>query len=211
MKHNRFLLFTLVAIILAALMGSTHTVGSVVKAQPELLQLAHNKPDQTVSVIVQKSGNTDSLEVEVEKLGGRVAGSLDIINSFYAEMTAEAAVELSRLGAVRWVSLDAEMASSACSQCVDTKNLANSYIYTIRADKVWNDPAHLQGQGIGVAVVDSSINRMGSLHEHGKDARWQMSALTDYSKTLQTGTAGTHVSSVMGGDGSRSNGKYIGI
>jgi serine protease AprX len=195
-------------------MGSTHTVGSTVKAQPELLQLAYNNPDQTVSVIVQKVGQTNSPETEAEKLGGRVVGSLSIINSFSAEMTAEAAAELSRMASVRWVSLDAEMESSACAQCVDTKNLANSYITTIRADKIWNDPAYLQGKGIGVAVVDSGINPNGDLYTNMgvnrqvADVRFN----SDYNQNTSDGYGhGTHISSVVGGDGSESNGKYIGV
>ena len=214
MKLNRFLQFTLVAIILATLMGSTYTVSSTAKAQQELLQLAHNKPDQTVSVIVQKNSKTDLPEAQAEKLGGKISGDLSIINSFYAEMTATAAVELSRSEAVHWVSLDAKIASTTCAQCVDTSNLANSYISTIRADKVWNSSTYLQGQGIGVAVVDSGINPNGDLYTKAGVNR-QVANIrfnSDYNQNTSDGYGhGTHVSSVLGGDGSESNSKYIGV
>jgi serine protease AprX len=214
MKHNRFFLFALVAMILVALVGSTNTVGFVAKAQPELLQLAGATPAQTVSIIVQKNDASNLPEAEVEKLEGEIAVDLSIINSFSAEMTAEAAVELSRMESVRWVSLDAKMASSACAQCIDTKYLASSYIPTIRADKVWNDPALLQGQGVGVAVVDSGINLSGDLFTNTGTSRLVTNVRfnTDYNQSATDGYGhGTHVSSVLGGDGSDSNGKYIGV
>ena len=214
MKHYRFLQFTLVAIILMALMGSTQTVGSIAKAQPELLQLAYSKPDQTVSVIVQKNSKTNSPEAQVEKLGGKVAGDLSIINSFYAEMTAEAATELSRTESVRWVSLDAKVTSSGCTQCIDTKNLANSYIGTIRADKVWNNSSSLQGQSIGVAVVDSGVNPNGDLYTNMGVNRQIANVRfnTDYNQNTSDGYGhGTIVSSIVGGDGSDSSGKCIGV
>jgi len=214
MKHNRFLQFTLAAIILMALVGSTHTVGSAAKTQPELLQLAYSNPAQTVSVIVQKNGETDSPEVQAEKLGGKVVGDLSIINSFYAEMTAKAATELSQMESVRWVSLDAETVSTACTQCIDTKNLASSYISTIRADKAWNDSAYLQGKGVGVAVVDSGINPNGDLYTNAGTNRQTANIRfnSDYNQNTSDGYGhGTHVSSIVGGDGSESNGKYIGV
>ena len=214
MKHNRFIQVTLIAILLMALMGSTYTVGSIAKAQPELLQLALNDPDQPVSVIVQKVGQTNSPETLVEELGGKVAGSLSIINSFYAEMDAEAAVELSRVESVRWVSLDAKVESSGCSQCIDTKNLANSYISTISADKVWNEKPYLQGQGIGVAVIDSGLNPNGDLYTNMGVNRQIANVRfnTDYNQNTSDGYGhGTIVSTIVGGDGSDSNGKYIGV
>ena len=215
MKHNRFLQFALIAIVLVTLMGSTHTAGSAVKAQPELIQLAQNKPHQTVSLIIQKIGNTNSPEAQVEKLGGSVTRNLSIINSFSAEMTAEAAAELSRMETVRWVSLDARVTSSACSQCVDTANLANnSYIYTIRADKAWNSTPYPQGKNVGIAIVDSGINSSGDLYTNMGVNR-QVANIrfnTDYNQNTSDGYGhGTHVSSVAAGDGSDSNGKYIGV
>jgi len=216
MKHKRFFQFSLIAIVVMTLMGSTYTntVGSIAKAQPELLQLARTNPAQTVSVIVQKDGQTNSPETQVKKLGGKIAGDLSIINSFTAEMTAEAAIELSRAESVHWVSLDAEVMSSVCTQCIDTKNLTSAYINTIRADNVWNGSSYLQGQGIGVAVVDSGINPNGDLYTNTGTNR-QVANIrfnTDYNQNTSDGYGhGTITSSIVAGDGSDSNGKYIGV
>ena len=214
MKHNRFFQFVLIAIILAATMGSTHTVAFNTKAQSDLLQLAQNSPNQAVSVIVQKIGNSNSPELQVEHLGGRIVSNLSIINAFSAEMTTETAVELSRMESVRWVSLDAKVVSSYCSQCIDTSNLASAYNSTIHADNVWNTSPYLQGQGVGVAVVDSGINPNGDLYTNMGVNRQIANVYfnTDYNQNTSDGYGhGTHVSSVVAGDGSDSGGKYIGV
>jgi len=214
MKQNRIFIFALIVMTLVTLTGSNHTVGSTAKAQPELIQLAQNRPGQMVFVIVQKVGAANSPETQVRKLGGAVAGDLNIINAFYAELTAEAAVEVSRAESVRWVSLDAKINTSGCSQCIDTKNLTNSYISSIRADKVWNSSPYLQGQGIGVAVVDSGINPNGDLYTNMGVNRQVANVRfnTDYNQNTSDGYGhGTLISSVVGGDGSDSDGKYIGV
>jgi serine protease AprX len=90
----------------------------------------------------------------------------------------------------------------------------NAYIGAIRADKVWNRAPYLQGQGIGVAVVDSGVNPNGDLYtlmgvnREVADIRFN----TDYNQNPTDGYGhGTHVSGIVGGDGSESNGKYIGV
>ena len=97
---------------------------------------------------------------------------------------------------------------------MDTTNLANAYIRAIQADQVWNNSPYLQGQGIGVAVVDSGINPNGDLYtpmgvnRQVADVRFN----TDYNQNTSDGYGhGTHVASIVGGDGSDSGGKYIGV
>lgn len=214
MKYNRFFQFALITIILFTVAGSTHPVTKETKAQPELIQMALFKPDQSVSIIVQKNNTSNSAEMEVKKLGGKVTKYLHIINAFQAVMTTESAVKLSKTETVRWVSLDAKVASSYCSQCIDTSNLASAYNSTIHADSVWNVSPYLQGQGVGVAVVDSGINPNGDLYTNMGVNRQIANVRfnTDYNQNTSDGYGhGTHVSSVLAGDGSDSNGKYIGV
>lgn len=214
MKSPRIIL---ILFFIVMLIGQGNTVAEhtlTAKAQPDLLQIASENPSQPVSVIVQKLGQTDQAEAQVAKLGGHVTQNLGMINAFAAEMTAQSAVELSRTETVRWVSLDAPVVSTACSQCIDTANLASAYIDTIRADKVWNTSPYLQGRNIGIAIVDSGINPNGDLYtktglnRQVADVRFN----TDYNQNTSDGYGhGTHVSSVAAGDGSDSNGKYIGV
>ena len=82
------------------------------RIQPLLVQLAAQDPEQTVSVIVQKSVKDDRVEQAVGALGGMVTKDLNIINAFAAEMMAKDAARLTNVAGVRWVSLDAPTAST---------------------------------------------------------------------------------------------------
>jgi serine protease AprX len=186
----------------------------IAKAQPILMQMAANDQNQIISVIVQKMDGTTSAENQAIKLGGKVTQDLSIINAFSAEMTAGAALEIARSSNVRWVSFDAPVMSTACTQCIDTSKLATAYVRSIRADQVWNNSPYLQGQGIGVAVVDSGINSNGDLFTSAGINR-QVADVRFNSDSNQTATDGyghgTHVASILGGDGSESGGQYIGV
>ena len=207
-------LLMITILVLSTLGFSASQQDAFAKAQPELQELAAQNPGQMVRVIAQMMAGAQGVEVQVAQLGGKVTTYLHIINAFAAEMTADAALELARSKSIRWVSLDGRMESSGCTQCIDTKNLANNYIDVIRADEVWNNSKFLQGKGIGVAVVDSGINPNGDLYTNMgvnrqvADIRFN----TDYNQNTSDGYGhGTHVSNVLAGDGSDSNGKYIGV
>ena len=58
-----------------------------------------------------------------------------------------------------------------CTQCVDTGNLVNVYNRAIGADRLWNAPGYLQGQGVTVAVVDSGLGNKADLQVYGGGAR----------------------------------------
>ncbi len=184
------------------------------RIQPILQTIANQDPGNLVSVIVQKLPGAQGLEAKVQRLGGRLTADLGMINAFAAELPASAAVELSTDPAVRWVSLNAQMQSTWCSQCIDTTNLANAYIGTIKASNVWNTAPYLQGQGIGVAVIDSGVNPNGDLYTLMGVNREIDSVRfnSDYNQSVYDGYGhGTHVAGVIAGDGSESQGKYIGV
>ncbi len=91
-------------------------LAGALRAQPELLQIAAVKPEQPVQVIVQKAGADSAAEDLTVSLGGSVTRDLHIINAFAAEMSAQAARELSASSLVRWISLDAKMEQSSTGQ-----------------------------------------------------------------------------------------------
>ena len=128
------------------------------RVHPALITLASEQPNAQVNVIVQRSGAEAGFEAIVTRLGGRVTRNLALINAVVVQLPAHAVTELGRAPGVRWVSLDSVVQSSLCFWCVDTSHLESAYISTIGADKVWNRAPYLQGQRIGVAVVDSGIS-----------------------------------------------------
>ena len=125
--------FLITACLLFTAVDSIPQQAPVAKAQPQLVQMAADQPSTLVQVIVQKAAGTTGTEERVSALGGKITQDLRIINAFAAEMSARDAVQLSKAGDVRWVSLDGVMKSSVCSQCVDTSKLANAYIGAIRS------------------------------------------------------------------------------
>jgi len=95
---------------------------------------------------------------------------------------------------------------------VDTSALLNAYNQSIKADQVWD--LGFQGSAVTVAVVDSGINPNGDLYtamgvnRQKADVRFN----SDYNQNTSDGYGhGTHVASTVGGDGSESGGKYIGV
>jgi serine protease AprX len=212
-KIAHFFLAALVCLLAVA--GAPVAVGDAVpRAQPAVLALAAAQPEALFSVIVQKAGPGTRAEAAVTRLGGRVTQAWHIINAFAAMVPGKAVRELAGSDGVQWVSYDAPVATTACAQCVDTTTLKNAYIQAIHADRVWNNAPYRQGQGIAVAVVDSGINPNGDLYTNlgvnrqVADVRFN----TDYNQTATDGYGhGTHVASVIAGDGSESGGQYIGV
>jgi hypothetical protein len=75
------------------------------RVQSVLFELAAARPDEVVSVIVQKAMTDSSVEELVARLGGTVTRDLPA-NAFAAELPAQAILELARAEEVSWVSLD---------------------------------------------------------------------------------------------------------
>ena len=216
MKIRRIIQFLLVSILVLGAFGSVIPQGvNAAHAHPLLVELASEEPGQMVRVIVQKMPGAQGVEALVTGLGGKVTQDLSIINAFAAEMNAQTAVKLSHANTVRWVSPDAAVLQpSYCPQCIVTNNLVNTYIRAINADKMWNRAPYTQGQGVGVAIIDSGINPSGDFYtvmgvnRQVANVRFN----SDYNQNTSDGYGhGTHVASIAGGDGSDSNGLYIGV
>lgn len=211
-----WLLLSLVMIItmLSAAVGASTPSTVRAHAQPELLQLAARQPRQVLSVIVQMIANPAGLDGMITRLGGKVTAHLSIIRALAADIPAEGVLQLASNPGVRWVSLDSIMQPSACSQCIDTSKLASAYISAIQANKIWNAAPYDQGQGIGVAIVDSGVNPTGDFYTNSGTNR-QIANIrfnSDYNQSTSDGYGhGTHVASIVAGDGSDSSGKYIGV
>lgn len=174
---------------------------------PLLAQLAVESPEQAVAVIVQKAGSSDRAEKLAARLGGTVTKDLRIINAFAAEMTANAASRLAANPSVRWVSLDApvERSGGGGGGGSGSTTPKNYYLDTLGVKQVW--ALGLQGQGIGVAVIDSGI----SLDpDFSYLSRFQ--SFNSNSNTINDVYGhGTHVAGIIGGNGAGSSGAFQGV
>lgn len=208
-----FLRTLLIALIIVPFIDASF-LSTPVRVQAALLAFANQQPTKQVKLIVQRLGYGAEAEKLVAHLGGRVTDELSIINAFVAELPAQAALALGRSPAVRWVSLDSTMQSSQCSACISTTNLASAYTRTINADKVWNRSPNLQGQGIGVAIVDSGVQPQQDFYTVSGQNRLVTSVAFNSGYNLSPNDGyghGNHVAGIIGSNGSRSNGAYIGV
>jgi serine protease AprX len=210
-----FSLVVLLVLVIACTPGTRPAVAAA-RAQPELLALATEQPSVRVAVIVQQLPGAHESKALVAQLGGMVTQDLHIINGFAAELPAGAALELARAEGVRWVSLDTPVVrSTSCDPCVSDARLTNAYIGAVRANRVWKQgPKHYQGQGIGVAVVDSGITDQVDFYTPTGGARIIAAVQfnDDANRTPFDGYGhGTHVAGIIGGDGELSGGAYIGV
>jgi serine protease AprX len=177
------------------------------KAHPALLKLAFEDPAQQVAVIVQKLAQDSHLEKWVAAHSGKVTKDLSIINAFAAQMSAGTALELARSPQVRWVSLDAPVQdSSGPDGPVNTSQLLNTYNRAINADDLWNDG--YQGSSVTVAVIDSGMSK----HNDIKARIVDNVKTNSYPVTTNDSFGhGTHIAGIIGGNGTNSNGSYIGV
>jgi serine protease AprX len=184
---------------------------------PLLLEAATHDPARLVDIIVLKSARTGDPDKLVQSLGGTVTQQLGMINAFAAQIPAGAISRLAQAGSIRSISPNAPVhetgTPSSCSQCIPTDNLVSAYPQAVGATRLWNAAPYLQGQGVTVAVVDSGIN--GS-HQDLQTANGATRVVVnkEFSDSTNTGDGyghGTHVAGIIGGDGDRSSGGYIGI
>ncbi len=203
--------------LLVALIPIVPRLEAAPRAQPELIALAQQQPKAIIGVIVQKNETSTDVEQRVAQLGGTVTLDLHIINAFAAQLTARASIVLAQMQGVRWVSLDAPAVKpSACNACVDTTKLKSVYDSAIGADRVWNEgPKYLQGQGVGVAVVDSGVNPTDDYYYTVSGRSRLVTSVTfnnGHNQSVFDGYGhGQHVAGVIGGNGRLLGGTYIGV
>ncbi len=187
-------------------------------AQPALLEMAAAQPGSRLAVIVQKAGTSGDVEGLVKALGGTVTRDLRIINAFAAELPGWAVSAVAQAAGVRWVSWDAPMVKSGGP--IDTGSLQSAFIQTVGADRVWNEgPAYLQGQGVGVAVVDSgNCQNNGEPCDSVTDASGQSHVVAAVSVMTDNGGNpydffghGSLIEGIVGGTGLGSAGRYFGV
>jgi serine protease AprX len=204
-----------VAALLMPVFVATPKVDASPRVQPELLSLAAHNPGASFGVIVQKLVHDGSVEQAVARMGGTVTKDLSIINAFAASVPARSVQELSTTAGVRWVSMDAAVVKSVNNVTpINTANLQDVYAQSVQADRLWNTaPVLLQGQGVGVAVLDSGVNALPDLRFPNGSSR--VVAQVKYNRETNSMSDqyghGTHIAGIIGGNGSRSSGGHVGI
>jgi serine protease AprX len=239
MKRTHKLLHVFLVIgLLAGLIGASVLTGQPTgeNVHPLLAHIAADSSDQMVAVIVQTYGDSSSVISEIESLGGTVTKDLHIINAVSAELSAEAAMELSGSSHVRWISLDAPVMTTGRdgtkgkpgggddgSGSGGSGGLRPSYaqvfLDTTNTRDVWN--MGLDGDGIAVAIIDSGIFKEKDLDEtassKGKDKNSASRVIRQMSFSSNSATVndvyghGTHIAGIVGGNGKESSGEILGI
>ena len=120
--HKRRALPILLALVVALGLLALASIPAAQAAQephadPRLLQLAADHPNDTFTVIIQREVKNNALlddnpEAVVEQGGGHVRNQLSMIESFSAELTGKEIAKLAKHKKVRWISFDAPMLST---------------------------------------------------------------------------------------------------
>ena len=102
-------------------------------------------------------------------------------------------------------------ASNEPSALIDASKLSNAFNKAVRAPEVWSGLATgrpLQGQGVKIAVVDSGVVKTKDL---GDRLKGSINFNDDRHESVDGNGHGTFVASIIAGDGTLSNGEYMGI
>lgn len=83
---------------------------------PWLIQLAKERPNEKVQVIVQRKASEQIPPQALERAGGQITKDLPIINGFAMELSARAVEALARSKGVRWISIDAPMRAAGVTE-----------------------------------------------------------------------------------------------
>jgi subtilisin family serine protease len=178
------------------------------KASSDLIELAHKRETSTIKAIVQVDDlQSSKLSALLLQNGVRVKKRLRSLKSLEVELPASAVEQISASSEVSYISLNREIRSLGHIETATG----------VEAMRQINGNSEVDGRGIGIAVIDSSIfNSHGSfLGSDGSrrvvDVKYGSSNLTT---TLDDKYGhGTHVASIAAGNTNNAvfSGRYNGI
>jgi serine protease AprX len=197
---------------------------------PRIATLAAHHPGAQLEAIVQFNGDISLTRGRViaQHAGGRVAGTLGIINGLAVKMTAAQARGLAASNAVHSVTLNTQVSTEGGPKLGRPEfghmprgradQLATTYNDTLGSSALWR--AGNTGAGVGVAVIDTGVDGNLADFSNGSGAsRVVATAVTnpDAKTVYDTYGHGTDVAGIIAGDGQNRDasdplrGQYVGV
>jgi serine protease AprX len=137
-------------------------------AHPWLLQLAKERPNEKVQVIVQRKAAERIPPQALERAGGKVTKELPIINGFVMELPARAVEALARSKGVRWISLDAPMRAANITEGFGEEGFSVSATdLSLTADMALQS----DGKFVVVGHLDSEYDHFNTIRYHADGTR----------------------------------------
>jgi serine protease AprX len=195
----------------------THAGGSSAPLDPRIATLAAAHPNAQLEAIVQfKPGlSLGRARADALRAGGRVYGTLRIINGLAVTMSAAEAQHLAAGPDVHSVSLNTQITSQGGPMLDHARGLAarqlqTTYDQTLGVTGLWRHGA--TGAGVGVAVVDTGIDgNLPDFRSRDGDSRVIGSAVTNPAATTAVDSYGhgTDVAGIIAGNGGHT--RYVGV
>ena len=171
-----------------------------------LQRIAHDHPNDTVRVLVQSKRRGEA-ERAVQHAAASVKGSLPRVHAIAVEMRADQVDRLAHEPGLVRVMLDPAM-HGVTGDSSDSSQPLNVYPQTVGASTLWS--YGMTGRGVGIGVLDSGVQAHRDLGNPSRVVVNQRFNAGASSSADQFGH-GTWVAGIAAGDGSASEGRYVGV
>jgi len=207
----------LVSVALMGLAPRPVAAALVAPIDPYLQQQMLANPLQRLPIIVEMehvasplSGANAQLAqqaLSLLQLNGQAQAALPLLASAAGLANAAQITALSAIPGVAYIHFDAPV--RAHDGPISSTNLVTAYPRAVEADRVW--AMSRTGQGVTVAVLDSGITHDPDLVQPTNRILASANFADPLGSMTDPGGHGTHVAGIIAGNGTRSNGQYMGV